>query len=149
MRDSLIGMRGKVTLDDYEFSSFAQGSYQLDFRNFITQNMIYSKEMRAGLTPEMLSYLEYGTDEYWDIIVMLNASSMDIGLQNHIYVSKEAERLSEKWNDKHILSSKKINPEEKGLQTAQSQNEEKRKVAFLRKEYIPLIVEKYRNAISD
>lgn len=143
MYNSALDRLDYINNGDHDFHSALSELNQIKFLSTITDNMVYYKEVLLNDTPEVIAYNEYGDSSYWDIIVLLNGTSMDIYPKTVDYIYSEADRLIERLDNPAIDDTKRDENYQKIFDILTIKNNKKRKVRLLKKEYIDIVIREW------
>lgn len=145
MNNSYIDLLGRIkTNDGFEFHNATININQQNILKNITPNILKTIEVTDNTPPELISYMEYGDASYWDLIIIINGNQFDCCFPKDLnYVYSECDRLLKKykknmpymvWDEKNI--NDQIKPQ------VEKNNDSKRKIKVIKKEYLSLLISK-------
>lgn len=144
MHNSALDMLETLKTEEYEFHEALSEINQIRFLSNITPEMIYTKELLLNETPEVIAQKEYGDSSYWDIIVLLNGTSMDIFPKDITFIYNETDRLVKKLENPAIDDTKRDENYQKIFNNLNAINNKKRQVKLIKKEYIDKVLRAWR-----
>ncbi len=116
---------------------------QVEFlSNFLSNNITYFQDyiVSDGEKIEMVSYNLYGSKDYWWIIAMINNIQ---GINDWVMDNDTLQSLSVK-----LASSQNIYPASTYYQILSQQNESKRNITVLQKEYVSEFISQFLDSIT-
>lgn len=152
MRNSVLLQRD----ESVEISNFIINPinrYDIDKVNELIRNnpdFFYYKLLDDDYRYENLSFKEYGDSSYWDILLILNlySETMYSLPKNFGYIKSKCEEVNNKMNAyfQNLDVDKNL---ETLLEKEDKLNDERRKVRFIRKEYIPTFSETLKECVYE
>lgn len=143
MHNSALDRLEYINNNEHEFHSALSEINQLKFLSNINNNMIYTKQVLLNDTPEVIALNEYGDSSYWDIVVLMNGTSMDIFPKTVDYIYSETDRLIEILDNPAIDNTKKDENYQKIFEILTDSNNKKRTIKLLKKEYIDNVLREW------
>lgn len=143
MHNSALDRLEYINNGEHDFHSALSELNQLKFINSVTPDMIYTKQVLLNDTPEVIALNEYGDSSYWDIVVLLNGTNMDIFPKTVDYIYSEADRLIAKLDNPAIDNNKTAENYQKIFEILTELNDTKRTIKLLKKEYIDTVIREW------
>lgn len=143
MHNSALDRLEYINNGEHDFHSALSELNQLKFINNVTPDMIYTKQVLLNDTPEVIAINEYGDSSYWDIVVLLNGTSMDIFPKTVDYIYSEADRLLTKLDNPAIDNTKTDENYQNIFEMLTKLNDAKRTIRLLKKEYIDTVIREW------
>lgn len=127
--------------------------YDIDKLNLLISDnpdYFYYKLLDDDYRFENLSYKEYGDSSYWDILMIINLmeETMYSLPKNYNYILSKCEEINNKMEAYFQNLNVDKNLEEL-IKKGEERNDERRKVRFIRKEYIPTFSEKLKDCVYE
>ena len=150
-------MRNSVLLqkeESVEISNFIikpLNRYDIDKVNELIDNnpdFFYYKLIDDDYRFENLSFKEYKDSSYWDILMLLNLNSETMYSlpKNFGYIKSKCEEINNKM-DSYFQNLDVDKNLETLLEKEEKLNDERRKIRFIRKEYIPTFSEALKGCL--
>lgn len=110
--------------------------------------MFYTKIIVDNVRPEVLAYKEYNDSSLWDIIVMLNyTNTLWIFPKDQDWIDEQSEARVDLWEKTFsvtLSTEKRAQKKEEFRLEFEEENEKRRTVILLKKEYLTLFKEKFK-----
>lgn len=143
MRNSLIDTNKIVQRGNYLVNSSLYNLNRLEFLNLIQPNMIYEYEVLEDISLPLLSLKIYGDSSYWDIILFLNGTELNILPNSNNFIYSEADRLIQKLSKIYRHTTTNNDIELSAYNLLNDKNSKKRKIKLLKKEYLGAVTSQY------
>lgn len=152
MRNSVLLQRDEsVEISDFIIKPINR--YDIDKVNELISNnpdFFYYKLLDDDYRYENLSFKEYGDSSYWDILLILNlySETMYALPKNFGYIKSKCEEINNKMEAyfQNLDADKNL---QTLLEKEEALNDERRKVRFIRKEYIPTFSEALKDCVYE